>query len=563
MGQLLSEAGLAAATDAGRLARGEDYVPFVHGLQCGDGYARASVQAKRVYVVRLDWSGSGATGAEVTGTCTCYDAGDGLFCKHLVAVGLAVLDRQQGVAPAVDGETAALDAYLGGLGQDELVELVHELVARDAEGRNVVLARAAAAGHADAVDPAALTAEVSAVLAVRGYVDYRRSFDVARDVEDVVDRLERLLDAGAADAVRPALLRALTRLRKVTEHVDDSSGVLGSATQRAADLHARSCRDGRPDPVALAKWLVKFRQDSPGWPETVLPDYAAAFDERAWRTYRRAVAAWDERAGDADTFARFEVDRALVELADHDGDLDAAIAVLAREEGREAFADIVRRLVAADRRSEAVTWLDRAVEAGRVNGFGARQVNSFSLSAEEAARLYVDAERPQDALTVLRRDFSSRPGVATWDALLELAGEVGQEPEERAWAVAEAERLAQQPYVAGSALIQIQLSEGRLDEAWATATRFGPGPAWEELAVASATERPVAAAELYRSAVEQLLVHADTSRYAPAAARLVTMCELYQAGGRPEVFDGYLAELRKRYARRSSFLTALARRGLG
>lgn len=209
-----------------------------------------------------------------------------------------------------------------------------------------------------------------------------------------------------------------------------------------------------------------------------------------------------------------------------------------------------------------MTWLDRAVTAGRVNGFGSRQVDDFSLGAEEAARLYVGAGRPDDALQVLRRDFASRPGVTTWDALLELAGELGCEPAERLWAAAEAERLAQQPYVAGAALVQIQLSEGRLDDAWRTAERFGPGHAWEELATASADERPAAAAALYRPVVEALLVHADTSKYGAAADRLAAMRGLYATAGQPETFVAYLAELRQRYARRTSFLTALTKRHL-
>ena len=59
--------------------------------------------------------------------------------------------------------------------------------------------------------------------------------------------------------MRPALLRALTRLRKITEQADDSSGSIGDQCQRAADLYARACRLGEPDPVKLATWLVKFR----------------------------------------------------------------------------------------------------------------------------------------------------------------------------------------------------------------------------------------------------------------------------------------------------------------
>ena len=103
-------------------------------------------------------------------------------------------------------------------------------------------------------------------LAFRGFVDYRRSFEVAGVAGEMLDELENHLNSGAAEVVRPALLRALTRLRKIIEQVDDSSGSIGDQCQRAADLYARACRLGEPDPVKLATWLVKFRADSPGWP---------------------------------------------------------------------------------------------------------------------------------------------------------------------------------------------------------------------------------------------------------------------------------------------------------
>src|SRR5207342_30251 len=96
---------------------------------------------------------------------------------------------------------------------------------------------------------------------------YRASFDAARDAQAFLDDIEVLLDAGAADQVRPALKRALTRLRTVVLNADDSAGVLGDACQRAAELHARACVEGEPDGVALARWLVKFRAESPGWPD--------------------------------------------------------------------------------------------------------------------------------------------------------------------------------------------------------------------------------------------------------------------------------------------------------
>jgi hypothetical protein len=106
---------------------------------------------------------------------------------------------------------------------------------------------------------------------------------VAREAEDLLDRLEPLLDAGAADAVAKALLRATTRLRQILLHADDSSGVIGSAGQRAVELYARACREGNPNPVSLAKWLVKFRRDSPGWPAVELSMFIDASTSEPWR----------------------------------------------------------------------------------------------------------------------------------------------------------------------------------------------------------------------------------------------------------------------------------------
>lgn len=147
--------------------------------------------------------------------------------------------------------------------------------------RHVLQAGAVRAGQT-AVDPAELVAHVNDTLSV-GFVDYRRSFAVATDAQQLLDDLEDVLDAGAADAVRPALHRATMRLRKVSEHADDSGGVLGDACQRAADLHARACRESSPDPVKLAQWLLRFRLESPGWPYTPLADYAGVLDLDVYR----------------------------------------------------------------------------------------------------------------------------------------------------------------------------------------------------------------------------------------------------------------------------------------
>src|SRR6185436_13542346 len=83
----LSETTLLQAAGDLVYARGEDYVQYVRGLRTTEFKAYASIQAKNVYSVELDWSGP-----LPDGSCTCRHFADGNFCKHLVATGLAAID---------------------------------------------------------------------------------------------------------------------------------------------------------------------------------------------------------------------------------------------------------------------------------------------------------------------------------------------------------------------------------------------------------------------------------------------------------------------------------------
>jgi hypothetical protein len=403
-----------------------------------------------------------------------------------------------------------------------------------------------------------LAAAVTAALHTPAFVDYRRSFQIAAAAEAVLDTLEYRVDTGEADLARPALLRAVTRLRKILEHADDSSGVIGAAGQRAASLYARSCREGHPDRVTLARWLVRFRVESPGWPDVTLADFVAAFDERAMAAYRKDVAAADEQHRHQGS--RFEANRMLLELADHDGDVDRAIEVLTRGE-RPAFGGIVRRLQSAGRLDAAVEWIDRAVAAGRVSGHDPGG-NEFWLDPRDVAQTYLGCGRDEDALSVLRAQFSRRPGASSLDQLARVADPLGRGKQERAWAMAEAEQRAGLPGGTGAGLIDIHLARGDLDAATNAARRYGAGRMWRELAKALTESRPLDAARLHEQDLTGRLAQANTRAYPGIASTLVTIRDLYTAAGAQNAFTDYLADLRQTYRRRTSLITALDRRGL-
>jgi uncharacterized Zn finger protein len=552
----LSENSLLEAAGDVVYARGEDYVRYVRGLRTTERRAYASIQAKRVYTVELDWSGR-----RLDGSCTCPHNADGNFCKHLVAIGLAAIDSGR---VAVDGSISGtadeiLQESVHAMDIHQLRELVLTLAQRDAGVRRLLEVRAGTeAGNGDQAR-AELESYARSTLAFRGFVDYRRSFEVAGVASEVLDELQNHLDGGAAEAARPALLYVLTRLRKIMEHADDSSGSIGDECQRAADLYARACRLGDPDPVKLATWLVKFRADSPGWPHLDLADFVDAFDDRALATYRRAVTALDRKLADRDRFARTEADAMLLELADHDGDVDRAIQLLNQPEHTK-YGAIIDRLRAAGRAEEAVEWIDRAVTAGRISSHGGG--NDYWLNPDDVAATYRELGRTGDAIAVLRSDFVRQPSVATYRVLLDFVAGTDHWDAERTWAMDHARKLASNPHAKGAVLVQLLLSEGDVDAAWEAADHYGAGWAWQELAEQGAKTRPGDAADLYRAQLESDLRYPDTKLYPHIAATLATMKKLYERGGRADDFASLIAQIREDYGRRPSLMKALNAKGL-
>jgi hypothetical protein len=299
---------------------------------------------------------------------------------------------------------------------------------------------------------------------------------------------------------------------------------------------------------------------NPGVPDTPvrLPSEGRDFDDQALAIYRATVAELDTRRATDDHWSRFEVDAMLLELADHDGDVDRAVHLLDEREHPQ-FGAIIDRLRAAGRDDEAVTWIDRAVAEGRVSGHSGG--NAYWLSPAAVARTYQDLGRTEDAVAVLRADFVRQPSVHTYRGLHDFAARIDRADTERAWAFDHARELAG-GHGAGSVLVQLALSEGDVDAAWEAADRYGPGWAWQELATRGADARPVDAADLYRPQLENDLRRPNTRLYPGIAATLATMAELYERGGCTDDFARLVAKIRQDYGRRPSLMQALKAKGL-
>lgn len=135
---------LKALAGARSFERGLGYLDAVSGLDVGEGSVTAVVHGTDVYEVELTLDG----GDGISGWCDCPYGQEGNFCKHCVAVGLAVLRRAKTIPQqraAARARSSGLEAWLSGLSREQLLVLVREQVAEDRELRRRLELRAAAA----------------------------------------------------------------------------------------------------------------------------------------------------------------------------------------------------------------------------------------------------------------------------------------------------------------------------------------------------------------------------------------------------------------------------------
>ncbi len=378
--------------------------------------------------------------------------------------------------------------------------------------------------------------------------------DGVQGVEESVDELERHLDGGAHPVVRRVLQHLLTRLGDLARDADNADALLEVA-ERASALFGRAVA-GHPDPVSLARWVVGFRVEYGGWPSLTLDAVAHAFDEPAWDAYRAGVATLGGGGPLADPY-RSENDRMLLELADHDGDVERAVALLSGG-NRPYYREIFRRLRDAGRPADILAWLDQALTQGCVDV--AWRAGPTIVPVEDAVDAYLDGGRPDAALAIARTLFDRDLSVDALRLLSHVAERCGRGDEQRTWAF---EQATQRAHSSGGAhLVRLHLAEGNVTEAWEAADAFGAGHAWRELVDASEDGFPLRAARLCLAQVLESLTTPDSKRYPAIVDLLVKARAFFDTAGHRAEADAEIIRLREVYRRRPALMSAMNRSGL-
>lgn len=507
---------------------------------------------------------------------------DGSFCKHCVAVALSldpdagraaalalVSARESASSPEVDDELAD---YVEQLSPGRLVEIVLEQAGSDWRLRERLLAEAVALRGAR-VDVEEWRRRIDSVFfPYRDFVPRDEEKRWAAGIHEVIDALQDLCDAGHPEQAAELVEYAHSCAERAIEYVYPAEAWLDGISHRLAEVHYRACSKGSPDPSLLAVRLVELdtNPELEGFYRAVVT-YAEILGEVGLAAYRDHLESLLKRSDHRRTpYTRDYVEYAMAAWALATGNPDTVIEVYSR--GRIYSSDvmeIVEVLAAAGREEEAMDWARRGLREYSGTDHHVAQLRKYLAAALRergdstgAVRLFWDA-------------FTANPSLPTYRRLLEQAD--GESGVDGAWSQRSVEylrtrlaakRVDSETARSGAAswlvrpLLDILLYEGRIDEAWNTATEFGcDQQMWLTLARARERTHPLDAIAIYEPEVISQIERVKTTAYRTAVDLMERIRRLADAAGEPHRFTDLLDRVRTEHWRKRNLKKLLDDRG--
>ncbi|WP_442480710.1 SWIM zinc finger family protein [Streptomyces kutzneri] len=540
--------------------RGAGYLSAVSRLEIGDEAITATVDGTDAYEVELTEDKNGG----LTGWCDCPYGQEGNFCKHCVAVGLAVLGQAESVPQqrsAAASRTRLLDTWLESRTREELLLLVRERLSDDRDLRRRLELRAAIAGE----DTGIAQERILSLLDTRpfaryGYVEYADAHAYAQQAAEAVTALRALTSSGRSAYAVEVAREALQALGRAYGEIDDSDGLIGDVATGLAEAHLEACRTAGPDPVETAEWLVShLLDDGIDATDMDLFDYREVLGEPGMvRARELVVAAW--RANPQGCAEKFLMERLL--SADG-GSVDALVAVHAADLAPNGHTHLViaKELEAAGRAAEALEWAER----------GLREADSDRGPDDELVTFvcerYARAGRLADVVPIRRDLLQARPSLAAYRHLRTAAREAGTWVDtERADAL-EVLKAADQSqkgrWYGGSAVVDALMDDADLEAAWqAAADGYADQRQWLALADRIRGRQPADALTVYLRWIEPLRRQTGDSTYERMAELLHSARSCHRTLGTEAEFTTYLAALRADQKRKRKLMATLDRHGL-
>jgi len=553
-------------------------------LRIEDDHIQAKVRGTHTYMVEIWDEGD----AELGFSCTCpFSQDDGAFCKHCVAVGLAVVAQAGGGENSGGQKTEpskgrkmpdselTLKEVEEFLGTQEKSKLVSLLVRQAEEDSDLMTRLSLLAGKAGkAVHLPTYRKAIDRAINRGHYIDYHSMYDYVRGIENVIRSLRELLEENHAAEVVELSEHFLRCLEAQMEMMDDSDGYMRNVIGELESLHHQACVKARPDPEQLAKKLFAWGLKS-HWEVFyhAVEDYADVLGEKGLRTFRAlAEERWRKlrplNPGEDDLLYsgdRFRITSIMEQLAGQSGDLDVLVAVKSKNLGSAyAYLEIAEICTKAKNSEKALEWAEK--------GLAAFPEKTDSRLREFLAREYHKRGRHKDAMDLSWKEFVDRPGFEQYRLLnshAKLAGgaKAWTEWRERALQLLRDQHSADQRSTKkryqwipsdSSTLVKIFLWEKDVDQAWLEAQEGGCHESlWLDLAAAREADHPEDALAVYKSFVEPAVNRMNNQSYQEAAEFVKKVQKLLRRTGRGEESERYLESLRTNHRRKRNFMKLL------
>lgn len=524
----------------------------------------ARVIGSEVYRSQLD-----GTGKKFSGECSCPAFSDWGFCKHLVATALAANYLPPGELEKTAGRLTKIRDFLRAKGVEPLVEMIIGLTERDPELLGDIELAATAATADEPTLFVQFKKAITEATRTHGFVEYREARAWAEKIERVLDQIEALIQSDRADLVLRLLDYFYARMDDALNNTDDSDGRGGGVYARACEIHLAACRAAKPEPVALARELFAREVDS-NWDffHGASEAYADILGDVGLAEYRRlANEAWQEikplqaggrQAHDEQFSARYRLGTILESFAEREGDVDAGIAIRAKDLSTAyAYLGIAQLCLSHGRDAEALKWAEEGL--WKFEDQPDQRLVFFT------ADLYRRSGRVKDADELLWRTFERLPSIDLYRRLKRAAGPgkpAVDAAHDRAVALLRAKLDKPEAKARWSSprelLLQILVSEKRLAEAWEVVRGHGCSePQLMDLAKASEHSHPDAALSAYAQSVERLVRLGGQGNYEEASKTIARMQSIRKRLGAGADHAVFLADFMSRHKAKRNLMKLL------
>ena len=586
---IITEKQLRSLTDRARFQRGQEYYQdgAVTGLRQYRGRTSATVAGNQDYRVNL-WEEDG----ELEYECDCPDGRDYEFCKHCVAVGLALLEEAGSEDTSSDSKSVRktsrkktlknitaedIHAWLEKQDAATLADLLVEQAMDDQALYRTLQLKVAGEVGGDTTISVVKQALGEAILP--GYfIEYHDAYEYAGAVHTAVEAVEDLLHDGQAEAVIELTEFALHKAEEAMDNIDDSSGHMHGILENLQALHLEACKSAKPDPQALAERLFEWELTGE-WDvfSGAAARYVDVLGKSGMERYRElAQAEWrkvkpltrDARqpTDHEESYRRRQITHIMQTLAQQTGDVEALVEVLRHDLSLPySFLKIAEAYKDAGKADKALEWGERGIKT-----FPDR---SDSRLLEFVADEYHRLKRHDEAMGLIWQLFTDRPGLEQYRQLKQHASGCKQWPHRRKQALDHLLGLLKNKpaqkrpsgnfyfsYAFGprSVLVEIHLWENNVDAAWELAQGGDlHEELWLKLADKRAKQHPDDAIRIYRNQVESAVGKTNKNDYSVAVRYLEKIRTLMTQSGREKAFSSYLETLRTTHKRKRSFIAMI------